>query len=198
MIASVRGTLTLRDPEGIVVETGGGIGYLLEVPLGVFERLPAAGAPVHLHTELVVREDAWALYGFDAPMERVVFRRLMGASGVGARLALAILSALGPERTVRAIREKDLAALASVPGIGRKKAERLALELGDRLDDLPSGTPGATEVAGSPSADAVRALVALGYPAPAADAAVRAALDGGVPQDTAALVRRALTDLRRG
>lgn len=197
MIASVRGTLTLRDPVGIVIETSGGIGYLLEVPLGVFERLPAAGAPVHLHTELVVREDAWALYGFDAPMERVVFRRLMGASGVGARLALAILSTLGPERTVRAVRERDLAALASVPGIGRKKAERLALELGDRLDDLPSGMPEATEIAGSPSADAVRALVSLGYQAAAADAAVRAALDGGAPQDTAALVRRALTDLRR-
>ena len=151
MIASVEGTLALRDPTGIVITTAGGTGYQLEVPLGVFERLPAVGTTLQLHTELVVREDAWALYGFDTPLERAVFRRLLGASGVGARIALAMLSALGPDRTVRAIREKDLAALASVPGIGKKKAERLVLELGDRLDDLPVSVGSIPGAAATPS-----------------------------------------------
>jgi len=192
MIASLRGTLTVREPNGIVIETAGGTGYLLEVPISVFERLPAQGAPVHLYTELVVREDAWSLYGFDGQTERAVFRRLMGASGVGPRLALAILSALGPDRTVRAIRDKDLAALASVSGIGRKKAERIALELGDRLDDLPAADP-----VPSPSADAVRYVIALGYNAATAETAVRAALDAGTKPETAALVARALQLVRK-
>ena len=195
MIASVSGVLVLRDPSGIVVETAGGTGYLLEVPLSVFERLPAAGERVQLNTELVVREDAWSLYGFDTLAERAVFRRLMGASGVGPRLALAILSGLGPDRTVRAIREKDLAVLASVSGIGKKKAERIVLELIDRLDDLPVAAQ-STE-SRTPSADAVRALVKLGYTPAASETAVRAALDAGKTQDTAALVRRALSELTR-
>ncbi|MBK7595177.1 MAG: Holliday junction branch migration protein RuvA [Gemmatimonadetes bacterium] len=192
MIASLRGTLAVRDPAGIVVETAGGVGYLVEVPLGTFERLAAVGSEVRLLTELVVREDAWMLFGFDGAVERAVFRRLMGAAGVGARLALAILSTLGAERTVRAVRDKDLAVLASVSGIGRKKAERIVLELGDRMDDLPAAAPVA-----SPAADAVRALMALGYPAAQADAAVRAAADSSGTLETAALVRRALTDLTR-
>lgn len=192
MIASLRGTLAVRDPAGIVVETAGGVGYLVEVPLGTFERLAAVGSEVRLLTELVVREDAWMLFGFDSAVERAVFRRLMGAAGVGARLALAILSTLGAERTVRAVRDKDLAVLASVSGIGRKKAERIVLELGDRMDDLPAAAPVA-----SPAADAVRALMALGYPAAQADAAVRAAADSSGTLETAALVRRALTDLTR-
>lgn len=192
MIASVRGKLTLRDPAGIVVETAGGIGYLIDVPLGTFERLPAVGSEVHLLTELVVREDAWSLYGFDGLIERAVFRRLMGAAGVGARLALTIVSSLGPERTVRAIRDRDLAVLSSVPGIGKKKAERIALELADRLDDLPAAAPVA-----SPSADAVRALVSLGYAAALAENAVRIATEGSESLDTGALLRRALNELTR-
>jgi len=193
MIASLRGTLTHREPAGVIVEVAG-VGYLLEVPLGVFERLPDRGKEVSLHTELVVREDAWSLFGFDSPVERAIFRRLLGASGVGARLALAILSTLGPDRAVRAIRDRDLAALSTVPGIGRKKAERIALELADRFDDLPAvGAPGGQPA--SPSADAVRALVALGYPAAAAESAVRKVADSGEPSDTGALVRRALAEL---
>jgi Holliday junction DNA helicase RuvA len=195
VIASLRGRLTQRDAAGLVVEVGG-IGYQVEVPLGVFERLPALGEEVILFTELVVREDAWSLFGFDAAVDRAIFRRLLGASGVGARLALALLSALGPGRTVRAIRERDLAALSTVPGIGRKKAERIALELADRFDDLPVGDD--APVKGSPAADAVRALVALGYPVAAAEAAVRQASDADAGLDTAALVRRGLTELTKG
>lgn len=196
MIASLRGRLVQREPAALVVEVGG-VGYLVEVPLGVFERLPAIGTEVLLHTELVVREDAWSLYGFDSPVDRVIFRRLLGASGVGARLALALLSALGPQRTVRAVRERDLAALSTVPGIGRKKAERIALELADRFDDLPAGD-GDVPGRGSPAADAVRALVALGYPVAAAETAVRKVADAEATLDTAALVRRGLTELTKG
>jgi Holliday junction DNA helicase RuvA len=192
----LRGTLAHREPAGVILDCGG-VGYLVEVPLGVFERLPEVGKQVVLHTELVVREDAWALYGFDAPVDRAIFRRLLGASGVGARIALAILSTLGPDRAVRAVRERDLAVLSSVPGIGRKKAERIALELADRFDDLPvSGAP--REAAASPAADAVRALVALGYPVAAAEAAVRQVTDAGAAVDTAQVVRRALTELSGG
>jgi Holliday junction DNA helicase RuvA len=197
MIASVSGVLTARQGETIVVQTDGGVGYEVTVPLGVAGRLPAAGARVSLHTELVVKEDGWALYGFDRAAERRIFQRLLGASGFGPKLALALLSALGAERTVRSIRDRDLTALSSVAGIGRKKAERLVLELRDRFDDVPlepeaERTPGGDE--------AVRALMGLGYAAGAAEDAVRAALAAGSPEETPQLIRRALQRLapRRG
>lgn len=192
MITSLRGILIHREPAGIVLDVAG-VGYRVEVPLGVSERLPAAGSEITLHTELLVREDGWSLFGFDSMTERMIFRRLLGASGVGARLGLAILSALGPDRVVRAIRDRDLAALASVPGIGKKKAERIVVELADRLDDVPTSDAPAVS---SPAADAVRALAALGYPSPAAEAAVRNVAASGVTE-TGALVRGALTALAR-
>ncbi len=195
MITLLRGRLIDRDPAGIVLETPGGVGYLVEVPLGVFERLPSEGSELLLHVELVVREESWSLYGFDTPGERLVFRRLMAASGVGPRIALAILSTLGPDRAVRALRDRDLAVLSSVPGIGRKKAERLVVEIGDRLDHLPVNPTERT--AASPAADAVRALAALGYPSAQAELAVREASEAAGATDTAALVRRALTVLTR-
>ena len=142
-----------------------------------------------LHTELVVKEDGWALFGFDQPGERTVFQRLLGASGFGPKLALATLSALGPERTVRSIRERDLTALSSVSGIGRKKAERLVVELQDRFADFELAPATRRPAAGDA---AVQALIALGYTLGAADDAVRTALAGGTGDDTAQLVRRAL------
>ena len=162
------------------------------VALGVAERLPAPGARVSLHTELVVKEDGWSLFGFDRAAERQIFQRLLGASGFGPRLALALLSALGAERTVRSIRGRDLAALSSVSGIGRKKAEHLVLELRDKLDDVAlepeaGPTPGGDE--------AVRALVGLGYTPGAAEDAVRAALAAGSSEETPQLIRRALQRL---
>jgi Holliday junction DNA helicase RuvA len=192
MIAIVAGNLVEKSPETIVVETGAGIGYALTVPLGVFERLPSVGNRVSLYTELVVREDAWILFGFDHPSERTVFQRLLTASGFGPKLAIALLSALGPARTVRSIRSRDLAALCTVSGIGRKKAERLVLELQDRFDDVPLDS-GPRQPAGG--ADAVRALENLGYAAGAAEDAVRLALDAEPAADTAALVRSALQHL---
>ncbi|MGH7528663.1 MAG: Holliday junction branch migration protein RuvA [Gemmatimonadales bacterium] len=192
MIATVSGVLAEREGETIVVQTDGGVGYAVTVPTGVAQRLPAHGGRVSLHTELVVKEDGWALYGFDRAAERQVFQRLLGASGFGPKLALALLSALGPERTVRSIRTRDLAALSSVGGIGRKKAERLVLELHDRFGDVVLEPPG-PRAAGAD--DAVRALMGLGYgPGPAEDA-VRSALAAGSPEEPSQLIRRALQQL---
>jgi Holliday junction DNA helicase RuvA len=192
MIASLNGILTAKAPDAIVIETGDGVGYALLVPLGVFERLPTVGSRVTLHTELVVREDGWALFGFDSPGERAVFRELLTASGVGPRLALGLLSALGPTRTVRSIRDRDLAALSTVSGIGRKKAERLVLELQDRFGDLVLDSAPAAR-GGAP--DAVRALEQLGYTAAAAEEAVRRVVDEDAAADTPAIIRRALDRL---
>jgi Holliday junction DNA helicase RuvA len=176
----------------IVVQTDGGVGYAVAVSTGTADRLPERGGRLTLWTELVVKEDGWSLFGFDRAGERVVFQRLLTASGVGPKLALAVLSALGPERTVRSIQQKDLTTLSSVSGVGKKKAERLVLELQDRFTDVvvePSGprVPGSEE--------AVRALVGLGYAPAAADDAVRAALAGGATPDTTQLIRRALQQL---
>lgn len=190
MIATVSGALIARDGDTVTIETGGGVGYLLTVPAGTMARLPGLGQQVRLFTELVVRDDGWLLFGFDEPADRAIFRRLLGASGFGPRLALALLADLGAERTVRAIRTRDLAVLSSVSGIGRKKAERLALELSDRFDDLDVAvaapvTRGAEE--------AVRALVALGYTPAAADDAVRIAAREVALEDTPQIIRRALS-----
>jgi holliday junction DNA helicase RuvA len=192
MIARVSGVLAERAGDTIVVETDGGVGYALTVPSGVAERLPQTGGRVSLFTELVVKEDGWSLYGFDRPAERLVFQRLLGASGFGPKLALALLSALGAERTMRSILSRDLAALSSVSGVGRKKAERLVLELQDRFGDVSLQTPAPR---GPGSDDAVQALVGLGYGPGAADEAVRAALADGAPGETSQLIRRALQRL---
>ena len=189
MITSVNGTLAEREGEAVVIHTDGGIGYEVTVPLGVFERLPARGARCALFTELVIREDAWTLYGFDTTGERTIFRRLLGATGLGPRLALAILSTLGPERTVRSIQGKDVAALSTVSGIGKKRAEKLIVELSDRFADIPLA-PAVRP--GRPADEAARALITLGYPAAAADDAVRAVLPGAKTEDVATLVRQAL------
>lgn len=189
MITSVSGTLAEREGEAVVIHTDGGVGYEVIVPLGVFERLPARGARCALLTELVVREDAWTLYGFDTTGERTIFQRLLGATGLGPRLALAILSTLGPERTVRSIQGKDVAALSTVSGIGKKRAEKLIVELSDRFADVPLAP---AVRAGRPADEAARALVTLGYGAAAADDAVRFVLAREKTEDVAALVRQAL------
>jgi Holliday junction DNA helicase RuvA len=193
MIATVSGVLAERDGESIVVLTDGGVGYQVTVPAGVAQRLPAPGGRLSLHTELVVKEDGWALFGFDRPAERRIFQRLLGASGFGPKLALALLSALGPERTVRSIVGRDLAALSSVGGIGRKKAERLVLELQDRFADVALEPETARRATGSDGA--VQALLGLGYGPGAAEDAVRAALAAGAPEETSQLIRRALQQL---
>jgi Holliday junction DNA helicase RuvA len=194
MISLIKGRLVRRDVGVVEIMTAGGVGYELEIPLGVFEKLPAEGAEVELHACQVVREDAITLYGFGDRAERTMFARLLTASGVGPRLALNILSALPPERIVRAILEKDVLTLRRIPGLGAKKAERLALELADRLDDVAVT---ATDVRGrGPAAEqAVAALVTLGYSQTEAAAAVRRVLDQPGGREGVDLIRAALASL---
>ncbi len=195
MIAGLRGRLAAKSADRVVVETAGGVGYEVVVPLGVMERLPSPGAEVTLATELVVREDGWALYGFLDETERRFFQRLTSVTGVGPKIGIALLSALGVERGARALREKNIALLSSVNGIGRKTAERLALELGDKVEEFtetPSAEPPRPPPVGSEAA--LKALERLGYATPEADRAIRQALagNGGASGETEALVRRAL------
>jgi Holliday junction DNA helicase RuvA len=173
----VHGKLVRRDLGSIEVMTSGGVAYEMLIPLSVFERLPREGADVELRTYHVVREDSAELFGFLEHSERMLFGRLLGASGVGPRLALNMLSTMPPERLITAITTKDIATLKRIPGLGAKKAERLVLELADRLDDIAVSTVRAGAPAGATSEEAVHALVALGYNASEASAAVRKALD---------------------
>jgi Holliday junction DNA helicase RuvA len=180
MISRVRGTLVRRDLNSIEILTASGVGYELSVPLTVFERLPREGEQVELRTYYVVREDSAELFGFLEASERILFGKLLSASGVGPRLALNMLSTMAPQHLVTAITMKDIAALKRIPGLGAKKAERLILELADRLDDvvLASGpSMGGPKPAGATADEAVHALVALGYNAAEASTAVRKALD---------------------
>jgi len=193
MIALLAGTLAVKEADRIVVRTPSGVGYEVFVPTRCLEDLPAPGHPVELHTHLVVREDAHTLYGFTSAEERRVFQRLLTASGIGPKLALAMLSALSGERIVRSLRERDLAALVAVPGVGKRTAERLVVELADKTDDLAAA---AGEAARPTASDAAtKALVRLGYNAAEADEAVRRALAADGRKDTADLVRAALAYL---
>lgn len=196
MIAQIAGRLLAKDLDRVEVMTTGGVGYELAIPLSVYETLPRAGEDVVLHTHLVVREDGWLLFGFANAVERRVFQKLLTANGVGPALALGLLSHLTADRLVRALREKDVVTLQSVPRVGRKKAERLVLDLADKLDDLPSDTPGGVRPEGAGAEDAIRALVSLGYTTVDAEKAVRATLDAG-GRGTAApeLIRSALARL---
>lgn len=191
MISRVRGKLLRRDMGAVEVMTAGGVGYEVQIPISVFEKLPRVNADVELLTWHVVREDDQLLFGFLQEAERELFGRLLGASGVGPRLALAMMSALTPSALVRAITEKDVATLVQVPGVGRKTAERIALELGDKLDDL--SIRAAPSPKGAAAQEAVGALVALGYAATDAGAAVRRAIeDRGPEEDVQVLIRKAL------
>jgi Holliday junction DNA helicase RuvA len=195
MIAAIKGALAGRVDDTVVVATGGGVSYEVAVPLSVVATLPAVGQEVYLHTVLVVREDSSSLFGFGSPRDRVLFQRLLAASGVGPRLALSLISALGTERVVRAVHESDLALLCTVPGVGKKKAERMVLELKDRMRDL--------EVEDGPeppaaSEEAIRALVNLGYGRSEADDAVRAAVTSNGSAETPDVIRTALQLLAKG
>jgi Holliday junction DNA helicase RuvA len=190
MIAAVAGTLAAKTADRVVVQTPGGVAYEITVPLGVMERLPGLGESVTLATELVVREDGWSLYGFLDESERRLFQRLLTVNGVGPRIAVAFLSTLGAERGAKAIQKKDLATLSSVSGVGRKLAERLALELSDKLGELVGGQPAPLD---APARAALAALERLGYGGTEAERALRQALAGdGGDADAEALVRRAL------
>ena len=197
MISQVSGRLVTRDVEQVEITTSGGVTYAVSIPLGTFEAMPPKGETVTLFTHLVVRDDEWLLYGFSSARERAVFRRLLAATGVGPALALGMLSRFSADRLVRAIREKDVDTLQSVPRVGRKKAQQLVLDLADKLDDLSDdGVSSATPSA--PGADqAVRALVSLGVAPADADKAVREAMQNGAAKDLASLIREALGRTRK-
>jgi Holliday junction DNA helicase RuvA len=193
MISHISGTLIAKDLDRIEVMTPSGLGYTLQIPLSVYETLPKPGDPVSLPTALVVKEEAWQLFGFTSPFERRVFELLLTANGVGPALALGLLSSLTAPRLVRAVTERDIATLQGVPRVGRKKAERLILDLADKLGALPTGDGTPSAPTGAAAEDAIRALVSLGYNTADAERAVRAALDAaGGSVATAELIRTAL------
>ncbi len=174
MIGRLRGILAEKNPPFLLLDVNG-VGYELESPMGTIFQLPEVGMEVTLHTHLVVRDDAHLLFAFASEAERTLFRTLIKVNGVGAKLALTILSGISADEFARCVHDSDTATLVRLPGVGKKTAERLIVEMKDRLDDwqpdpvLPSG--GKVAVA-APAADAVKdaisALVALGYKPPEA------------------------------
>jgi Holliday junction DNA helicase RuvA len=201
VISQISGTLLSKELDGVELMTSGGVAYELTIPLGTYESLPRRGEPCTLYTYLVVKEDAWQLFGFTSAFERRVFQRVLDAKGVGPAVAIGLLSALSAERLVRAIREKDVATLQGAPRVGRKKAEQLILDLAEKMEDLVSDVGRRTSDvgAGPVPEDAVRALVSLGYSNQDAERAVKAAIDDGARGASAPeLIRSALTKVRAG
>ena len=188
MIVRLSGTLIERQPPSLVVDVQG-VGYEVEAPLNVFDRLPADGQPLTLLTHLVVREDAQILYGFLNQADRSLFRELLKVSGIGPRLALAILSGVSGDDFALMVEAGDAQALTRLPGIGKKTAERLILEMRGKLSDLGDGT-GPASAGGDASSEARAALTALGYSAAEALKMVKAVSDPELSSE--ALIRAAL------
>src|ERR1700723_3078497 len=196
MIAHLRGRLFAKRPGQAIVEAGG-VGYDVTISVPTFTALPAEGGEVALHIHTQVREDTLALYGFLERDEKRLFERLITVSGVGPKLAVTILSGLNPESTVAAIRGQDHATLTRIPGVGKKLAERLVVELKDKLDDM-AVAPVAVVSAGPAGEDVLSALVNLGYQRPASQKAIETAVakDKELGQDFDALFRAALKIIR--
>jgi holliday junction DNA helicase RuvA len=196
MIAHLRGRLFSKQPGHAIVEASG-VGYEVIISIPTFTALPAEGAEVSLHIYTQVREDILALYGFLDLKEKRLFERLITVTGVGPKLAVTILSGLSPERTVTAIRAQDHATLTHIPGVGKKLAERLVVELKDKLEDM-AVAPAAVTSAGRAAEDVLSALTNLGYQRPAAQKAIEAAVekDKALGQDFDALFRAALKVIR--
>jgi Holliday junction DNA helicase RuvA len=196
VIGRLRGTLAEKQPPHLLLDVGG-VGYEVEVPMTTLYRLPAQGEVVTLHTHLVVREDAHLLYGFGEKRERELFRELIRLNGVGPKLALALMSSLEVDELVRCVQAQDTSVLVKVPGVGKKTAERLLVELKDRFkawENLPAIAPlvlpNQAPTAVSAEADAVSALVALGFKPQEASRAVAAV--EGEDLSSEELIRRAL------
>src|ERR1700746_1786424 len=160
MIAHLRGRLIAKHPNQAIVEAGG-VGYDVTISVPTFSELPASGAEVALHIHTHVREDALALYGFLRPEEKQLFEKLITVSGIGPKLAITILSGMATADMVAAIRSNDFARLTKIPGIGRKTAERMCVELRDKLEDFGAPAPVATHSA--VEEDVISALTNLGY-----------------------------------
>lgn len=179
MIGRLRGTLAVRQPPALVIDVQG-VGYELEAPMSTFYALPALGEEVILTTHLGIRDEVPVLFGFAREAERALFRRLLKVSGVGARMALAILSGMSVEEFAATVEAGDVASLQRLPGVGRKTAERLVLEMREALPAAPaeataqSAAPGG----GDPEQDALSALIALGYRPQEAQRAIRSVAGG--------------------
>jgi len=195
MIGSLRGRITHKVPPLLMVEVAG-VGYELEAPLSTFSSLPGVGEEVRLLTHLVVREDAHVLYGFASEEERHLFRSLIKVSGVGPKIALALLSGISVAAFARCVQSEDVSALTSIPGIGRKTAERLVVEMRDRLarQEAGAGSPG-MGVLSTPESEAYDALLALGYRPAEATRLLKAVAPG--THSTEELIRRALQGVAR-
>jgi Holliday junction DNA helicase RuvA len=192
MIGLIKGTLLRKEPPALLVDVNG-VGYELEAPMTTFYELPPVGQAVTLHTHMVVREDAHLLYGFARESQRRVFRELLKVTGVGPRIGLAVLSGLTEDELARAIAGEDIARLSRVPGIGKKTAERLVIELRDKLAVAPepeAAASAAPVAPADPSAEAVSALIALGYKPNEASRAVRAVPAKGLSAEE--IIRQAL------
>jgi len=198
VIGRLRGFLAEKQPPHLILDVNG-VGYELEVPMTTLYRLPHVGEPVTLHTHLVVREDAHLLYGFFEKRERELFRELIRLNGVGPKLALALMSGLEVDELVRCVQAQDTSALTRIPGVGKKTAERLLVELKDRFkawDTLPgtfalvSHGPNGGEPVATAESDAVSALISLGYKPQEASKAVSAIKEKDL--SSADLIRRAL------
>jgi holliday junction DNA helicase RuvA len=198
MIGSLAGVLVSKSPPHLLLEVAG-VGYELEAPMSTFYSLPAPGERTRLLTHLVVREDAHALYGFATLEERTLFRSLLRISGVGPRIALAILSGMSGSAFAQAVRAQDTSALTRIPGVGRKTAERLIIEMRDRLEAPESATPVEMSArgAGAHEVEAYSALLALGYKPQEATRLLKGleVLDGTL--STEELIRRALQSAAR-
>ncbi len=198
MIGRLRGVLLEKQPPRLLLDVGG-IGYELSAPMGTFYQLPEAGTEITLHTHLVVREDAHLLYGFTSRQERELFRSLLKVNGVGAKMALALLSGMSAEQLIHAVQSDDVLSLTRIPGIGKKTAERLLVEMRDRLktwgdDEKLQGSESEPPSSWSGPADAIKdavsALVALGYKPQEASRMVRAVDCKGQPSEQ--IIRQAL------
>ena len=195
MIGFLKGRLAVKQPPMLLVDVGG-VGYELEAPMSTFYGLPATGESVSLFTHLVVREDAHILYGFGSEGERRLFRGLLKVSGVGPKIALGILSGASVEDFLRTVEAEDVAMLTRIPGIGRKTAERVIIEMRDSVQKLkltaPGGVPTAAALGAAPSAqsEAFSALIALGYKPPEVTRLLKSADEPGL--STTEIIRRAL------
>lgn len=203
MIGRLRGTVADKQPPALLLDVAG-VGYELEASMATFARLPALGAEVTLYTHLQVREDAHTLYGFASLEERGLFRSLIKISGVGAKLALLILSGMSVEHFTRCVEFGDSAALTKLPGIGKKTAERLVMEMRDRVTGIaaagPTTGPAEAGRARPVSAldDAISALIALGYKPQEAARMANAAAKASPDSDSETLIRQALAASVRG
>ena len=195
MIGQISGTLVYKHPPQLMVDVGG-VAYELEAPMTAFYELSEVGERVSLFTHLAIRDDAHLLFGFADLQQRDVFRVLLKISGVGPRVALALLSGLTVDDLAACVAADDIAQLTRVPGIGRKTAERLVIELRDRLESVSGVGPDSSRSTLTPQQDAVSALIALGYRETEASRAVRAVEVDGVPT-VETLIREALKGLSR-